>query len=49
MIETTRSSRLPPPRIFRVENVEVVGAGGRADEIVVDSSKSSKSQKIVKS
>ena len=49
MLKTTGSSGLSAPKAFRAENDEVVGGGGRADETVVDSSKSSKSRRIVKS
>ena len=45
MLKTTRSSDLAPRDL---ETNEVVGGSDRADETVVDSSKSSKSQKIVK-
>ena len=40
MLKTTGSSDLAPREL---ETDEVVGGGGRADETVVDSSKSSKS------
>ena len=46
MLKTIRSSDLAPRELG---TDEVVGGGGRADETVVDSSKSSKSQRIVKS
>ena len=46
MLKTTGSSDLAPREL---ETDEVVGGGGRADETVVDSSKSSKSRRIVKS
>ena len=46
MLKTTGSSNLVPRELG---TDEVVEGGGRADETVVDSSKSSKSQRIVKS
>ena len=52
MLEAIGSSGLSAPKVFRAENNEVVGDGGRADKTVVDSSKSvkksSKSRRIVK-
>ena len=49
ILKTTRSSGLSAPKAFKAENDEAVGGGGRADETVVNSSKSSKSRRIVKS
>ena len=46
ILKTTGSSDLAPRELG---TDEVVGGGGRADETVVDSSKSSKSRGIVKS
>ena len=46
MLKTIGLSDLAPREL---ETDEVVGGGGRADETVMDSSKSSKSRKIVKS
>ena len=49
MLKTTGSSEELAPRVFRAGNDEVVGGGGgRADETVVDSSKS-KNEKSRKS
>ena len=45
MLKTTGSLDLAPRELG---TNEVVGGGGRADETVVDSSKSSKSRRIVK-
>ena len=46
MLKTTGSSDLAPRELG---TDEVVGGGGRADETVVDSSKLSKSRRIVES
>ena len=47
MLKTTGSFGLSTPKAFRAENDEVDGGDGRADETVVDLSKS-KSRRIVK-
>ena len=50
MLKTTGSSGLSAPKAFRAENNEVVEGGGRADEMIVDSSNSvEKSSKVEKS
>ena len=49
MLKTTGSSGLSAPKTFRAENDEVVRGGGRADEMVVDLSKSKNCQKSKKS
>ena len=52
MLKATGSSGLLVPKAFRAENDEIVGGGGRANEKVVDSSKSvknlSKSRRLLK-
>ena len=46
MLKTTGLSRLSVPKVFKAENDEVDGSGGRADEIIVNLSKSSKVKKL---
>lgn len=43
MLKTTGSYGLLAPKVFRAKNDKVVRSGGRANEMVVDSFKSSKS------